>query len=203
MIKNKIFEIKKEKQGKRVGRKRKRDFENDDKIHSKYDYDNISRKIQVHFQNYLVSLINEILVNYGIKQKFLNIDYNNKKNIKYETVERLKSLEIGQILRQSISTKYRKLYKIDHEINNKLYLEVIKNDNIRKILSEAYINIFRNFYYKNKKDLNDYGLNIHLSNNIKAHQDLLEEYKEDIDYIEKINKIVENSYLSKKFIIYN
>ena len=202
MIKNKIFEIKKEikeKKERRVGRKRKRENENSDKIHSKYDYDNIIRKIQVHFQNYLVSFINDILVHFGIKQKFLNIDYNNKRNVKKENVENLKSMEIGEILRQNISTKYRKLYKLDQEINNKLYLEVIKNDIIKNILSETYINIFKKFYYKNKRDLNDYNLNIQLSNNVKTYQDLLREHSEDNDYIEKINKIIENCYLPEKF----
>ena len=58
MIANKIFEIKKEIKEKRAGRKRKRDNENINKIHSKYDYDNIMRKIQVHYQNFLLSFIN-------------------------------------------------------------------------------------------------------------------------------------------------
>ena len=115
----------------------------------------------------------------------------------------MKSKEIGEILRQNISPKYREKYKNDKEINNKLYLEVIKYDNIRKILSEKYINIFKNFYYKNKRDLNDYGLNIKLTNNVKTHQDLLKEYSEDATYTEKINFIVENFYLLKKFFIHN
>ena len=203
MIANKIFEIKKEIKEKRAGRKRKRDNENINKIHSKYDYDNIMRKIQVHYQNFLLSFINEILKHFGVNQKFLNIDYNSKKDIKLKNIENLKSKEIGEILRQNISPKYREKYKNDKEINNKLYLEVIKYDNIRKILSEKYINIFKNFYYKNKRDLNDYGLNIKLTNNVKTHQDLLKEYSEDATYTEKINFIVENFYLLKKFFIHN
>ena len=189
MIANKIFEIKKEIKEKRAGRKRKRDNENINKIHSKYDYDNIMRKIQVHYQNFLLSFINEILKHFGVNQKFLNIDYNSKKDIKLKNIENLKSKEIGEILRQNISPKYREKYNNDKEINNKLYLEVIKYD--------------RNFYYKNKRDLNDYGLNIILTNNVKTHQDLLKEYCEDATYTEKINFIVENFYLLKKFFIHN
>ena len=213
---NKIFKIekqaKKEKCKKRIGRKRKGDnleAPEVDKIHSKYDYDNIIRKIQVHFQNFLISFINEILNHFGFKQKFLNIEYNNKKNIKKDTVEKLKSQEIGQILRQNISTKYKKQYKDDKEKNNKLYLEVIKYgkfENLKKILSESYINIFRNCYYKNKKDLNDYGLNIKLSNNVKTFEDLLKNLSknsEDDKYIEKIKEIVKECYLPKKLFIHN
>ena len=212
ILKNKIFEITKNKKEKRdLGRKRKRDCINDDKkTHSKYDYDNIIRKIQVHFQNFLISFTNEILIHFGFtKRKFLNIEYNNKKDIKKEIVEKLKSKEIGQILRQNISTKYKKQYKEDKEKNNKLYLEVTKNakyDSIRKVLSETYINIFRNFYYINKRDLNDYGLNIKLSNNVKTYKDLLENLNkegEDEKYIEKIKEIVKECYLPKKRFINN
>ena len=199
-LNNKVFKIAKSKFD---GRKRKRDYQNNKKVHSKYDNDNIIRKVQVHFQNFLVSFINEILLNFGISKKFLNIDYKNKKNVKKENVEKMKLIEIGQILRQNISTKYKKQYEEDKEKNNKLYLEIIKNDSIRKILSETYINIFRNFYYKNKRDLDDYGLNIKLSNNVKTYQDFLEEQKEDIHIIEKINNIVEKCYLPKKLFIYN
>ena len=203
----KCFEIIKEvKKKKRIGRKRARDYqivENVEKCHSKYDYDNIIRKVQVYFQNFLVSFINEILSYFGIKKKFLGIEYKNKKDVKKENVENLKSIEIGQILRQNLSTKYRKQYKDDKEKNNKLYLEVIKYDSIRKILTEKYINIFRNLYYKNKRDLNDYGLNIKLSNNIKTYEDLLEENSKDSKYVEKINKIVEKYYLPQKLFIHN
>ena len=201
MIQNKIFGIKKVKNEKRIGRKRKGAFHKDEKTHSKYDKDNITRKIQVHFQNFLVSFINEILKHFEIKNKFLNIDYNNKKYANKEFVEKLKSKEIGEILRQDISAKYKKQYKADNKINNKLYLEVIKIDIIRKILSEKYINIFINFYYGNKRVLNDYNLNIQLSDNVKIYQDLLEEYSGDSNYIIKIKQIVETCYLPKKIFI--
>lgn len=217
---NKIFEItkqeknrkkEKQKQKKKVGRKKKRDNQikgKEEKYHSKYDYDNIIRKIQVHFQNFLVSFINEVLMHFGfIKRKFLNLDYNIKKDIKKENFEKLKSQEIGEILRQNITTKYKKQCKIDKEKNNKLYLEVINyNDNIKKILSESYLHVFRNIYHKNKRDLNDYGLNLILSNKVKTYQDLLDNVNnedEDINYIEKINDIVKEYYLPKKIFIHN
>ena len=194
--KNKIFEIEK-KSRKKSGRKRTRDNGNSNKIHSKNDYDNIIRKIQVHYHNFLVSFFNEILKYFGINQKFLKIDYEFKKDVKLKNVENLKTKEIGEILRQNISPKYREKYNNDKEINNKLYLEVIKYDNIRKILSEKYINIFKNFYYKNKRDLNDYGLNIQLSNNVKTYQDLLEKYSKESDYREKIINYGKKCYISE------
>ena len=209
---NKIFNIEKEQKEqnkKRAGRKRKRDYSTESKVekfHSKYDYDNIIRKIQVHFQNFLISFINEILTYLRFEKKFLNIDYNKKKDIRKNTFEKLKSLEIGQILRQNISTKYRNQYNEDKEKNNKLYLEVIEYDRIRKILCESYINIFRNIYFINKRDLNDYGLNIILSNKVKTYQDLLESLNkegENSKYIEKINYLVNECYFPKKRFTHN
>ena len=198
---NKIFEIAKVKKEKRVGRKRKGEHQNDEKTHTKYDKDNIHRKIQVHFIKFLFAFINDILMYFGIEQKFLGIDYKNKKVVTKDNVENLKTTEIGQILRQDISTKYKKVYKIDKEINNKLYLEVIKSEDIKNILSETYINIFRNLYYKNKRDLNDYGLDITLSDEVKTYKDLLDENIKDGEYIEKIKNLVKYCYLPKKFII--
>ena len=199
--KNKNSEKKEEKR-KKSGRKRKRENENGKNYHTKFAYDNIIRKIQVHFLNFLVSFINEILKHYEFKQKFFNIDYNIKKDIKKENIENLKSLEIGEILCKDISKKYKNQYKEDVKINNKIYLEVIKNDNIRKILSEKYINIFKNIYYKNKRDLNDYGLNIKLSNDVKTYKDLLKKYNKDNDYKEEIIKAGKRCYIYEKFFIY-
>ena len=202
--KNKIFEITKT----ILGIKRQRGKPNlidkkNKKRHSKYDDDNIIIKIQVHYHNYIFDFANEILKNYGLKKKFLNIVYSEKRDITKENFKNLKSKEIGQILRQNISTKYKRQYGDDKEKNNKLYLEVIKYDSIRKILSETYINIFRNFYYENKRDLNDYGLNIKLSDNIKTYEDLLEENINDRKYVEKIKKVVEKYYLPQKLFIHN
>ena len=197
--KNKIFEITKT----ILGIKRQRGKPNlidkkNKKRHSKYDDDNIIIKIQVHYHNYIFDFANEILKNYGLKKKFLNIVYSEKRDITKENFKNLKSKEIGQILRQNISTKYKRQYGDDKEKNNKLYLEVIKYDSIRKILSETYINIFRNFYYENKREINDYGLNIKLSNNVKTYQDLLEKNKNDSKYIERIKEKVQECYLTNK-----
>ena len=202
--KNKIFEITKTILGiKRQRGKPNPNGKKNKKRHSKYDDDNIIIKIQVHYHNYIFDFANEILKNYGLKKKFLNIVYSEKRDITKENFKNLKSKEIGQILRQNISTKYKRQYGDDKEKNNKLYLEVIKYDSIKKILSEKYINIFRNLYYKNKRDLNDYGLNIKLSNKIKTYQDLLDKNSNESKYVEKINKVVEKYYLPQKLFIHN
>ena len=52
------------------------------KIHDKYTIDNILRKIQVHYLNFLVEFINEILKYLGFKQRLFSLDYNFKKKCK-------------------------------------------------------------------------------------------------------------------------
>ena len=200
--KDKIFDIGKELKEKKVGRKRIREPKTGEKTHTKYDQDNIIRKIQVDFYKFLVYFINDILMNLEISKKFLKINYKNIKNVKKENIEIFKSTKIGQILSQNISAKYRRQCQNGKDNNKKLCLELCKKDNLKKLLSETSINIFRNYYYKNKKDLNEYDINIKLSNDIKTYENMLEKYSTDSLYIQKIKEIVDKFYLPKtKFIL--
>ena len=201
--KDKVFNIIKEKKGRKVGRKRLRGLKNGEKGHTKYDQDNIIRKIQVDFYKFLVCFINDILMNLGIRKRFLKIKYNDIKNVKKQNVEQFKLQKIGDILKKNISTKYKKQYKYEKDKNNKLYLEVTKNAKIKNILSETSINIFRNYYYSNKRDLNEYDINIQLSNNLKTYKNLLEKNSKDDLYTKQIEKIVEKFYLPQALFTLN
>ena len=197
----KIFKINKVNKEKRAGRKRKRkgDHQNNEKVHTNKEKDNILRKIQVHFIKFLIALINEILINLGIKEQFSDINYAYKKDITKKNFENMKTKEIGEILCQDLNGKYKK----DKKNNKKVYSEVIKNEIIKKILSEKYINIFINLYYKNQRDLNDYDINIQFSDKINTYQDLLEKNSDDSEYIYQIKDKVQKCYLSQykmKFI---
>lgn len=205
--KEKIFEINKvhEKGNKMLGRKTKNSFKKEGKCHSKYEDDNILRKIQISFINYLRSLTNEILENIGIKEKFLSIDYKFKKEVNKENFNKIKSKEIGKILCQSVSPKFSKISNLDKEKNKRLYEKVIQNETIKKLLSETYIKMFRDYYYKNIKVLNEYYLNIKLSENIKTFDDFLNDkvHPHDDYYKKRINEIIEKYYLPKKLFIHN
>ena len=156
----------------------------DYRIHDKHTSDNVLRKIQVHYISFIVSFINEILKGLGFKQKFLNLTYSFKKNINKEFINSLKTKDIGNILCNKISGKYKK----DENINKNIYDEIIqKNEIIKKILLEKYSLLFKNIYYKSNKiiNLSEYGLNkqITLSGGVKMFKDLLKDFE-----IKDINK---------------
>ena len=67
------------------------------KTHNKYYIDNLKRKIQTHFLNFMISFINQILCNLKYKERFENLDYNLKKNINKDFFNRLKNKKIGDI----------------------------------------------------------------------------------------------------------
>ena len=117
----------------------------------------------------------------------------------------MKTKEIGKILCQNISPKFSKIFNIDKENNKKLYEKVIKNENIKNLLSETYIKMFRDYYYKNIKELNVYNLNIKLSENIKTFDHFLNDkvHPKDDYYKKRINEIIEKYYLPKKLFIHN
>lgn len=187
-----------EKSKKRSGRKRKIDG-NNGRFHDKKSKDNIQRKIQVHFFNkFLLLFINEILIILGFKEQFININYEIKKNIKNEYVNKLKKTNIGEIFKQEITPKNKIDYNKDKDKNKKVYEIVVKKSPVaEKILSDTYINVFRKFYFKNNRNLNNYGLNVTLSKNVETFEDFLNKknIKDDYQYKEKIIEVVQNNYL--------
>lgn len=68
-------------QKKLSGRKRKNPSENKRKIHNKYDNDNILRKLNIYFLNFLIGFINKVLLKCNINGKFYDINGDFKKKL--------------------------------------------------------------------------------------------------------------------------
>ena len=88
---------------KRKKRGRKAKGENN-KIHSKVDFDNLLTKIQVHFLTFLINVLNDALMtefngNVACNFKGLQVNYN--------FFLQLKSSKIKDILKMDISEKYK------------------------------------------------------------------------------------------------
>ena len=185
----------------RSGRKRNRPLQIGDKIHDKYFEDNILRKIQVHYINFIRFYINEILEILGFKVKFYDINYNIKKITNKNNISLLKSLSISDILCQNISRKFRKTYKQNKNINKIIFNKVINNDIIKGIVSEKYERLFKYVYLQNKKCININGKNIFLKK-IKTFEDLLKNDKDfstNSLYREKINEVIKKKYVKEYF----
>lgn len=170
------------------------------KYHSKCDKDNILRKIQVHYHTFIINYINEVLKYFGFEKEFYHIDYQFKKNITNKTFKNLKKKNISFILSQKLSTKYRKKCLQDDECNFK-YCEELKKDNkyplIKKILEQNYINLFKEVYYKNIRELTYGEFKIFLSKKVKTFDDILNNKNNDDLYKAKILKDVKENYLKE------
>lgn len=185
----------------RSGRKRNRPLQIGDKIHDKYYEDNILRKIQVHYINFIKFYINEILSILGFNVEFYDINYNIKKTTNKNNISLLKSLPISYILCQNISRKFRKLFKQNKNINKTIFNKVINNDIIKYIVFQKYERLFKDVYLKNKKCININGQNIFLQT-VKTFEDLLKKDKDfstNSLYREKINEVIEKYYFKKYF----
>ena len=174
------------------------------KIHDKYSVDNMLRKIQIHYLNFIILFLNEILKNLNYKQRFLKLDYNFKKTVNKDFVERLKKSTLKDIVINKISQKYK---NYSNNTNKMTYEEIKENEILKNILSINYLTLFKTIYYKSNKkiDLSQYGINqvIILSKKVKMFNDLLKKIeKEGQLYIKNIvNCTIKNFMPDFKFLI--
>ena len=150
------------------------------KPHGRFDKDNIKRKIQIFYLNFLVDFINLIIRILFINQNGFNIDFKNKeikdkyqfKQLKYDLKKditnkmfnELKSKNLKEIFIMNTSDR------IIYYKNDTIYENVMKiNNKIEKILEEKYLAFFSIFYRKyDFYNLSKYGLNIDIPlDNIK------------------------------------
>ena len=74
-------------------------------MHSSSTYDNLQLKIQVHFQNFIVNLSNDVLSTFGLESEFgyfKKISYSVKKNITFSNFFNFKRNQLKIISHQNI-----------------------------------------------------------------------------------------------------
>ena len=160
------------------------------KIHTALDDDNILRKVQVHFLSFIINFINDIIktfLPYSHKELlFKNIDYQIKKVVNHESIEKIKSNKILDILQFDISPKNR-LY--EKTTNSKIAEKIcIKLPFMDEFFRQDYLDFFNDYYYS-KLDknfiINDKA--IKLTNRTKIFSELL---KKNSSYKENIKNVV-------------
>ena len=168
------------------------------KKHKRSAFDNIQTKIQVHFINFLIDFANDAIYTEFKETKpfFDKINYEDKKKVKFDYLQKLFSSPINQIITLNVSTKYKKDFDSSH--NRKVYEELTKESSwLKSFLDIIYIDMFEK-YYNNKEPLRNYifdGKEICLSETTKSFYYLLKKNKaiknEIIDTTEKV-------YLNRK-----
>ena len=132
----------------RRGKKRLRDSNKN--FHGNKDFDNLQRKIQVHFLSFTINFTNDALesvdkiCNYNFKQ--INQKY--KITVNYKHILQLKNSTLKDLLSLEISEKYKK-YKTSY---NKELLEIIEDEWLNELFNINYLDLFR-LYYNDKKPL--------------------------------------------------
>ena len=182
------------------GRKRKNQIKKGEKKHDKYSSDNILRKINVHFSNFLISFINEVLHNCNINEKFNKINHEDKRKISKKYFYKMKNKTIRKLLILQNDRKFN-----DYNKNKKLYDKIFENNDnkiLNRILNKRYIDIFKELYYNNnnKKNLIYEGMELNLS---QTFENFLEEKgaNKEIKYKNRIIEVVQKFYSYGPFIV--
>ena len=137
---------------KKKGRKGNEDAKRE--IHDSKTYDNIIRKIQTHFLNFIISFLDDCIRAFSLNDKeysFKKFDYKEKSDVLSENFNLLKNLSIGDILN---SMKVSKKYKICNENwNEENKNNLIKlNEKFKDIFDINYLELFH-YYYNNEQPL--------------------------------------------------
>ena len=184
------------------------------KCHGPGDFDNIQRKIQVHYITFLIKLANDTIktiLGNKVKYHFRDIKYDIKKIVNHDYVEYLKKVNYSDILQMAISPKNK---KYDENSNKKLYKKLIEeSDLFKKIFDKKYLYVLQKYYFELKGDETEVdfdGIKIKLSNKTKPFPHLLQKNESEKDkfkniindvYFSDVNYLTEKKFVTKKFII--
>ena len=166
------------------------------RTHMASDYDNILRKVQVHYLSFLVNFMNEILSNFYPDDKelrFQNLSYDIKKNVRHSYVEELKSKKLSEILPLKASSKFKKhdLNTINKIIYNKI---CIINPVLKDFCQMTCLEFFNEYYIKDKRKIELGGKEINFSEKTKFFNDLV---KKNSNSADKMKQIIQTQFSYK------
>ena len=153
---------------------------NPDKIIHKFDaLDNLTDRIQTNFNNYLISLANDVSNNIFSfrndfpKNYFKKLDYDESK-----ALNEINDKKYRDIFKLKISKKNAGIENLIYEnvkyINKDNYENIIKKSPLLdEFFDKSYLDLFVNYYYKNVREFDFKGIHFKLSENTKTYKDLL------------------------------
>ena len=143
--------------------------DNSKRVHRSTDFDNIYRKIQVHYLNFIVEFTNELiqhLIPNAKRLRFLYIDYNIKKTVNHNAIMSLKEKKIRDILTLTPSRKYkfRNSNNNNQNINEEVYNELSEScDILKNIFNMNYLDFFNKYYISKSKTIRIYEKEINFT----------------------------------------
>lgn len=183
------------------GQKRKNPENPYYKIHNNESKDNIQRKIQNHYMDFPIDVINYLIplyINDSKGLQLLYLDYDAKKIVNKKNVEQIKTSSIKDIILSFPQTKKCTTYAKDH---NKKVCEKIceKSEILKKFLDNNFLCLFE-IYHKSEKwiNLKEFGIEEEIpAFNVRSFKDLLEKpkNKKNKELIAKIKEFAEENYL--------
>ena len=180
----------------RLSKKSKSENTTNKRIHSWDDPDNIKRILQVHYLTFLIDFANditkEVLFNEENNIKFFQIEYEIKKTLSNHKIFIGKKYK--DIFEYHLSPKNKGNIN-KYENNHYTYSFVCKKSSLlEEFFEKSYLEIFKEYYFKDKRVINLNGLEILLSEKTKTFNDLLN--KDDNKLAEGVfNLIIDDLYL--------
>ena len=190
------------------GRKKSDKNTSNQKCHLSDDFDNVLRKIQVSYINFLISLSNDALKTVFGKNttyKFKDINYKLKKQINHNYIENLKKSLFGDILQMDISPK-NKIFQED--MNKITYSKVCEqSEELKKLFEKNYLYMIKkyfNFVDDGNHVIDIDGFKIALSPKTETFSNLLKKNKEKKNKFKEVAQTVYSLEIEqdgKKFLI--
>jgi len=162
------------------------------KVHTSSAFDNILSKVQTHFLNFIINLINDAAINllhFNSKNLFKKFDRHKKLKISSKYFNELKNSSIKDLLENmGISKKYK---KCERDINQKNLEKLIEYDWFKNFFELRFLDLFF-YYYNNEQPLKLVfinGITINLSEKTKSFYHLIQKYEESKEDIIRVTKM--------------
>ena len=200
-----MFKLQNEYSKKKRGRAIKEIDKKDQKPrqHSSTDFDNLLRKLQVHYLTFVIQFANIMLDNFYPSDKnfrFLNISYDAKKNVKHSYVESLKMKKMKDILIMPPSKKYK--INSNQNINLEIYERIRETNSFLEDFFEiTYLELFNKYYMKNSKIFDFNGISINFEK-ISFFSDLINANHNPLEAPSKMKQIAQSQFCEKGSTIF-
>ena len=153
---------------------------NPDKIKHKFDaLDNLTDRIQTNYNNYLISLANDVSNNIFSfrndfpKNYFKKLDYDESKALNEINDKKYRDIFKLKISKKNVGIE-NLIYENVKYINKDNYENIIKKSPLLdEFFDKSYLDLFVNYYYKNVREFDFKGIHFKLSENTKTYKDLL------------------------------